>query len=160
MDEFYTYIYYDPLRNNIPMYVGKGTNNRAWEHLFRESMNRRLRYRIKILKKNNIEPVIGLYSGLDEEFSFLLEKELISKFGRKDLGTGSLYNLTDGGEGETGRLVSKETRNKISKLHTGKIVSEETKQKMREAKLGKKFSLEHREKLSQSHTGKRRSGDK
>jgi len=33
MSEYYTYIYYDPLRNWEPMYVGKGKDDRALVHL-------------------------------------------------------------------------------------------------------------------------------
>lgn len=29
MDKYYTYVYYDPTRNNEPIYVGKGFNNRV-----------------------------------------------------------------------------------------------------------------------------------
>lgn len=31
--QYYTYIYYDPSRNNEPIYVGKGYDKRAWDHL-------------------------------------------------------------------------------------------------------------------------------
>jgi len=154
MDEFYTYIYYDPLRNNIPMYVGKGKHNRAWEHLFREKTNKRLRNRLKTLKKHNTMPVIGIYAGLDEELSLLIEQELIARFGRKDLGKGSLYNLSDGGEGPSGYVFTAEAREKISLTHKGKKVSDETRRKMREAKLGKKFTEQHRKNLSQAHMKK------
>jgi hypothetical protein len=151
MYDFYAYIYYDPPRNNIPMYVGKGKNNRAWEHLFRETTNKRLRNWLKTLRKNNVRPIIGLYSGLDEELSLLLEKELISKFGRKDLGLGTLYNLSDGGEGPNGYVFTDDARSKISRAHKGKPKSAETKERMRLAKLGKKFSEQHKKNLSSSH---------
>ncbi len=71
------------------------------------------------MKKNNIKPVIGLYSGLEEEFAHLLEQELISKFGRKDLGNGPLLNLTDGGEGASGIIWSKERKDQWSMNRIG-----------------------------------------
>jgi len=39
-----------------------------------------------------------------------LEEFLISQYGRRDLGTGTLVNLTDGGEGTKGVVVSKEKK--------------------------------------------------
>ena len=99
---FYTYIYYDPSRDNEPFYIGKGTNDRAWSHKHRTDIHPFVQ-RLQFMKKNSIIPVIGLYAGIDEEFAFLLEEELIQKFGRKDLGLGPLLNLTDGGGGNTNR---------------------------------------------------------
>lgn len=49
---------------------------------------------------------------------------------------------------------SKEYRQFVSKLHKGKILSEETKKKISDAHKGRKrehFTLEHRLKLSESH---------
>lgn len=42
------------------------------------------------------------------------EKELIKIIGRKDLKLGPLVNMTDGGEGSCGLILSKETKNKIA----------------------------------------------
>lgn len=119
---FYTYIYYDPSRNNEPIYVGKGKDERAWSHIKYSKGKHPFVQRLQYMKRIGITPNIGFYSGLDEEFAFLLEEELISKFGRKDLGKGPLLNLTDGGQGQSGRRFS----------HTP-----ETKEKMRLAKEGK-----------------------
>lgn len=114
---FYTYIYYDPSRNNEPFYIGKGQGNRAWSH-FRSNRQCPFVSRLKYMKKNHIKPVIGLYSDLEEEFAHLLEQELISKFGRKDLGLGPLLNMTDGGEGASGIVWSKERKEEWSYTRT------------------------------------------
>ncbi|MET5115706.1 NUMOD3 domain-containing DNA-binding protein, partial [Burkholderia pseudomallei] len=58
------------------------------------------------------------------------EVELILYYGRRDLGTGTLVNMTNGGEGTCGRTVSKETRKKISDSNRGKVRSEEARKKM------------------------------
>jgi len=116
IDKFYTYIYYDPSRNNEPIYVGKGHGTRAWQHLTRRKRHPFIQ-RLQFMKRNNIKPVIGLYSGLDEEFSFLIEVELIAKFGRKDTGLGTLLNLTDGGEGNSNPSI--QTRIKMGSANKG-----------------------------------------
>ena len=95
---YYTYAY---LREDrTPYYIGKGTGNRIY------SVNRRMKppkdkSRIIFLKKN-----------LTEEEAFKHEIYMIAVLGRKDLGTGILQNLTDGGEGGSGRVLSEETRRK------------------------------------------------
>lgn len=65
----------------------------------------------------------------------------------RELNTNSLigghgYNMTNGGEGVSGYIHSKERREKISKANKGKLRSETTKARMRKSK-----SEEHREKL-------------
>lgn len=152
---YYTYIYYDPSRNNEPIYVGKGKCNRAWAHL-KSSKKHPFINRLKLMSHNNIIPIIGIYAGLDEDFALLLEVELISKFGRKDLGKGSLLNLTDGGEGISGKTHSQLTRVLIAQANTGKIVSEETKKKMSISGKGNKkpkFTDKHCENISKSKKG-------
>jgi len=88
---FYTYLW---LREDgSPYYVGKGRGHRA----FRKGSPSRDR--------------IVVQRWLDEATAFAYEKYLIDFWGRKDLQTGSLINLTDGGEGMS---LSKESRSKIS----------------------------------------------
>ena len=64
------------------------------------------------------------------------------------------YNITDGGDGSAGRIVSEEARYKMSIAKKGKAsprkgikLSDETKQKLREANLGKHISEEVKEKI-------------
>lgn len=93
MKKFYVYMY---LRDdNTPYYVGKGSGKRAWSTV----------RNIKRPKDDN--RIILIYKNLDEKESFKLEKYFISYYGRKDLGTGILRNLTDGGDGATGRKNNK-----------------------------------------------------
>lgn len=176
-EEFYTYIYYDPSRSNEPFYVGKGISERAWSHLYRKGIHPFIQ-RLQYMKKNNINPIIGIYAKLDEEFAHLLEMELISKFGRKDLGLGPLLNLSDGGEGNGNRSdeykkkmseskkgsipwnlgipLSTETKEKISGILSGRKLPEETKMKMSNASIGKSKTKEHNKNVSIAKTGKNR----
>jgi len=108
---YYTYIYTDPTRNEI-IYVGKGKGQRAYSHLTRKDKHP-LVYRLKLMNRQNIKPIISfLCVNVEAELALLCEIEAISKFGRKDLGKGPLLNLTDGGEGAPN--VSQDTRDKLS----------------------------------------------
>lgn len=70
------------------------------------------------------------------------------------------YNETDGGDGSIGRVVSLETREKISRAHKGKKLSKDQKEKIRQTLTGRPsptkgrhMSEEVRKKMSQSHMG-------
>jgi hypothetical protein len=107
--------------------------------------------------------IIILHENLDWEKACEIEKDLIAFYGRKDLGTGILRNLTDGGDGYPN--PSEEVRRKLSKRNSGKNspcygrkASKETKLKLSQSHLGeknynygRKFSEEHRKKISKSH---------
>jgi NUMOD3 motif len=102
---------------------------------------------------------------------------MIDVFGRIDLGTGILHNLTDGGDGTSGAIRSDETRRKISEAMKGKTHSEESKKRMSEASknpseetrrkmserqkgeknhnYGKTLSKEHRKKMSEASKGEK-----
>jgi hypothetical protein len=102
---FYVYAYLR--KNGTPYYIGKGKNKRAWtKHTFPIPQDHS---RIVILEKN-----------LTEIGALALERRMIRWYGRKDLGTGILINLTDGGESPIGRVCSDEEKQKISLANKGK----------------------------------------
>jgi hypothetical protein len=146
-NNFYVYMY---LREDgTPYYVGKGKGNRVY------SKNRR------IPRPKDKSRVVFYKQNLTEEEAFKYEVDLIAFYGRKDLSTGILYNLTDGGEGSSGAIRSEEFKKKTSerlkgvKNHCyGKPHSEEIKRKMSEAQKGKIVSEETRRKLSEIKKGK------
>ena len=103
---YYTYAY---LREDkTPYYIGKGKDERIY------SSNR------TINSPKDKSRIIYLKQNLTEEEAFRHEIYMISIFGRKDLGTGILYNMTNGGEGVSGLIRSKETKKKISDGISGK----------------------------------------
>ena len=53
-----------------------------------------------------------------------------------------------------GKILSDETKHKISKVHKGKILSDETKHKISEARKGKILSDETKHKMSKARKGK------
>ena len=104
--EYYTYAY---LREDgTPYYIGKGKAGRITNSL----------HRIAIPK--NEERIIYLKKNLTDEEARRHEIYMIAILGRKDLGTGILRNMTDGGEGCAGRVLSQETKKKLSEAHKGR----------------------------------------
>ena len=164
MNNYYVYQY---LREDgTPYYIGKGKNNRAYVN------NRRIN---KPTDPNRIEIV---RDQLTEQEAFTLEIDLIALYGRKDLGTGILRNLTNGGEGVSGRIDAVETIQKRVSKNIGKKRTPEQRQRMSDAQKnrparvysneqkseiskkisnthkGKPKSEEHKQKLSEHFTGK------
>jgi len=82
-----------------------------------------------------------LIEGLSYEEACRVEEGLIESYGRRDLGTGNLVNMKEGGKNGIGWKPSKETIEKISKSQIGKVGawngrkhSEESRAKMRKPK--------------------------
>jgi hypothetical protein len=104
---FYVYVYRDPrpTKNNQPVYVGKGTGDRDLSHWSRGSHNKPFQDFIAHLKVRGLvaqcERVLETPS---EAAAFAREIELIALYGRRDRKLGSLFNLTDGGEGASGAI--------------------------------------------------------
>ena len=96
-----------------------------------------------------------LHENLSWEEACIIEIELIKQYGRKDLNTGILANLTDGGNGCVNRIFTEEHKQNISKSLTGKKLSEEHKLKMSLARKGRKLSDETKEKMRNARLGKK-----
>lgn len=135
---FYVYVYRDvmPGREGLPIYVGKGTENEKygkcaraayhWNKRRAKRGSRGSRILQELLRKIDgagLIPLIeiaGRFS--DESSAFDFESVLIAKYGRRDLGNGSLCNLSDGGEGPVGSKHSEDAKRKIGeaakKMHS------------------------------------------
>jgi|LakMenEpi03Aug12_release.lakeMendotaPanAssembly.Ray.scaffolds.fasta_scaffold89823_2 hypothetical protein len=132
--EYYTYAY---LREDrTPYYIGKGSGFRMYDDRGKSCYKPIDKNRIIILKYFDIE--------FD---AFKHEMYMISVFGRKDLGTGILHNRTDGGDG-CNRVITEETRAKMSESQKGKKLTEEHKRKISESGKGRKVNDESRKKYS------------
>lgn len=160
---FYAYVYRDtrPEKNNEPIYVGKGRDSRAHVHL-KESQNAHLNAKIAKMRAAGFEPDIEIIQAIDEQHAFFLEECLIDIFGRRDLGTGSLVNHTNGGEGVSGIIMSEAARAKMSAAKIGKIPSnkgiplrEDLRLGLVIANTGKTHSAETKAKMSATKMGKK-----
>ena len=150
MNKYYVYTH-TRIGDALPFYVGKGFGKRAYRTSYRSKYWRNV-------AKDGYDVRIEI-TDLSEDEAFQLEREIIKTYGRRDLGTGCLVNLTDGGEGPSGYIKSDDHKRKISEAAKGKTRSEKTKQKISDAKKGKTQSEEHKRKLSQSKKGKTLSDD-
>lgn len=116
---FYVYIYKDPrpTKNQQVVYVGKGNGDRAWYHWAkRVRHNKGFGAFLALLRREKLKPIIEIVKdGLDEAEAFYEEMHLIALYGRRDLNTGTLFNLTDGGEGFSGAVRTEEWKANISK---------------------------------------------
>lgn len=127
IDKFYTYTWLR--KDGTPYYIGKGTKNRA-----------------TVSCEGHRPPCVDdiiIQEHQSETDAFEAEKFLIAYYGRKDLGTGLLRNLTDGGDGVSNP-------------------SSTTRARMRQAKLGVKrapYSAEHCQHIAQGNTGKQRTAE-
>jgi hypothetical protein len=120
---FYVYVYRDPRpsKNNQPVYVGKGTGDRDLSHWSKGSHNKPFQDFISHLKQRGfVSPCQRVLETESEAEAFAKEVELIALYGRRNTNTGTLFNLTDGGEGVAGMVKTSEQKavdGKFSKEH-------------------------------------------
>jgi hypothetical protein len=101
---------------NVPFYIGIGKNiKRAYE----KNKKRRSKFWINITNKTDYDVEI-LFENISCDFAKEKEKEFIKLYGRIDNNTGSLCNMTDGGDGVLNQYQSEKTRKKRALSITGK----------------------------------------
>jgi hypothetical protein len=140
---FYTYLW---LREDgTPFYVGKGKGKRAYVvHVVGK----------RVMKAPPMDRIVIHKAGSEKE-AFETETDLIWYYGRKDLKTGCLRNLTNGGEGTTGPK-SLEHRLKIGAAHRGMKRSSQTKENISKAVRGRKHTELWKKNHSALLTGRKR----
>ena len=131
-NRFYTYAYLRKV-DKTPYYIGKGTGKRAYD---------RSTHRVKV--PDDRDRIIFLKENVSEKEAWDHEREMIQFYGRKDLGTGILRNMTDGGEGPANPSPETRRRNaETSRLQyqmgigIGGLTEEQEKRRKENAKKGK-----------------------
>jgi hypothetical protein len=131
------------LDKNEPFYIGIGSDKNYQRAKESHSRNK---HWVNI-SKNGFEVEI-LFDNLTWEQACEKEKEFISLYGRADLNTGILCNMTDGGEGAVNRIFTKEHREKIRQSKIGIKRSAETIEKMSIGRKGHKHTEEWKRNMS------------
>ena len=124
------------LSDSTIFYVGIGSEDRPYRKSGRSSL-----WNSTVNKNGYYVEVI--LEGLEWKEACEIETYLIKQFGRKDLRTGYLVNLTEGGDGTVGGKHSEESKKKMSEANKGNTYA-----------LGNKHSEETRSKMSEDKSKK------
>ena len=169
MKEYYVYVFLDNTRpghyiygdfkfDHEPFYIGKGTLGRMYHSMFDKRTFKS--NKIKSIKNKGGEVIkYKIYENLGNLEALELEKVVISKIGRRDLGNGPLTNQTDGGDGRLTSPHTEETKRKISEsrklLNLHIPHTEDTKEKLRKINQGENnpmYGRSHTEEVKESHS--------
>ena len=147
------------LDTNEVFYVGIGKKPKHGRAYTRSDRNP---FWEKVVAKTSFKVEI-LFDNLTWEQACEKEKELIALYGRRDLGTGTLVNLTDGGDTIEGYVHKESTKAKMREKMKGNTnganhkMTEENKRKLSESLKNRVRTPESIQKMALSKTGSKAS---
>ena len=97
---------------------------------------------------DNFQHII-LLKNLTFEEACQYQKKYIKDLNLQDEKYG--YNMTSGGEGTPNRIVTDETKEKLSQANLGKKLSVQTKEKISQSLQDRYFTEQHKKKLQENH---------
>ena len=147
---YYVYVLFRPW-DGSPLYVGKGKGQRWLDHERKKTghRNKHLINTIRKAKAAGLEiPKIKVRENITNDEAIEIEIALIAAIGREEYG-GPLVNLTDGGEGTSGIIMSAEAREKNRQTRLALWLTPE----YRDAMIALRQTPEHRAKLKGHRPG-------
>ena len=147
---------------NEPFYIGIAKNDDSnFNRAYYKNKSKRNKIWLDIINKTDYEVEV-LFENLTWKEACQKEIEFINLYGRIDLGTGSLANMTRGGDGMVGIVRSEEYKLKLSERQKngnsywfGKKFSKEHKDKIVFHLLGRQVSEKTKNKISNSLKGEK-----
>jgi hypothetical protein len=142
------YVYAYLRKDGTPYYIGMGKGSRAY------ACHRRTNGTDMLPKSK--DRIVILLSELSKAKAISIEKYMVAYYGRKDLGTGILRNMTDGGEGSVNSKFSKESIQKMigrTPWNKGKTKETDSRVAKYSRSLSKPKSAEHKKALSAAKIG-------
>jgi len=136
------YIYsHTRLDTNEVFYIGVGTKYKSdyKSRVYRRSTDRRSRNQFWKNIVNKTKFKVSILFESDDKIEVKNEEiRLISFYGRRDLGKGTLVNLSNGGDGNPGYCLSEEHKRKLSEIGKKRKQSKETREKISKILTGRK----------------------
>ena len=126
MNKYCVYIHTNPVKQEV-FYVGIGNEKRPFD------ISTRTTYWKNIVNKYGYLITI-IHRDLTREQAIKKEINYIKLFGRRDMGLGSLVNMTNGGDGVSGWKSTEESRKNLSRATSGRKFSEKHKMLISQAR--------------------------
>lgn len=142
MNKYYVYAY---LEGDTPIYIGAGCGKRDIVHLCPSAKGSNyFHQKLCGMRRDGRRPRLRrLLTNLTFQESRDWECFFIKALGRRDLETGPLYNCTSGGDGTDKRIVSAETRHRMSVAAKAAHTRSETKRRHAEARARPETKRRH-----------------